>query len=102
MNDYTSVMEKLFHLLHAIESREYITLTSDYFSRNLLWYLYEEGAFHPNQHNQYQPKKDYDFMLQMFNRHGPGSSMQDSKINAIIIYSIKPFLQNMLRNKIRG
>jgi len=101
LDDYTSIMEQLFRLLHAIENREYITLTSDYFSRKLLAYLYEEGAFRPTSYNMYRPVMDYDFMLKMFNKHGPDSSAQDRKINAIILNSIKPFLQRMLHDKIR-
>ena len=45
LNELTSVKEKLFQLLHAIQGRKYISLDSEYFSRKLLKYLCDEGCF---------------------------------------------------------
>lgn len=44
LNDIASIKEKLFKLFHAIQNNEYITLTSELFSRKLLTYLYDNGA----------------------------------------------------------
>lgn len=52
----------------AMERGERIELTSKYFSKKLLYALYEEGAFAPNKYNRYDGTNDYQFMLDMFNK----------------------------------
>jgi len=102
LNELVDVKEQLFKLLHAVENREYITLSSGYFSRKLLKYLYEEGAFIANKYNNYDAKNDYKFMLSMFNAR---SQLRDSivrRINAIMINSIIPFLKDNLKQKKNG
>ena len=47
LNYTTSLYESLFKLLHAIKDKKRIELTTDYFSRKLLDYLYEQEAFKP-------------------------------------------------------
>lgn len=54
--------EQLFKLLHDIEERKFITLSSEFFSRKLLCYLYELGAFKPTSYNGYDPHNDYQFL----------------------------------------
>ena len=67
--DYeVSVYEDMFRLVHAVEKREYIELTPGFFSRKLLGYLYDNGAFVPSAYNGYDAQKDYRFMLDMFNK----------------------------------
>lgn len=98
----TSVHEAMFNLLHAIQDRKFISLTSEFFSRKLLWALYTEGAFDTD-YNDYDGEQDYEFMLQMFNKRNKDSisSAQDKKIKAIIVNSIRPFLNTKLESKIR-
>ena len=91
--------EQLFKLLHAIEGRHFLTLSSDFFSRKLLRYLYDIGAFRATLHNNFKPYNDYQFMLDMFNKQSR-TNMQEKKATAIILDSIKPFLQDMLKDKI--
>lgn len=55
LNNLTVVNEKLFTLLHAIRDNKFITLSSEYFSRKLIEYLYEHGAFKPSIYNDYIP-----------------------------------------------
>ena len=55
-------------MLHAVESNEFIELTSEYFTRKLLRYLYDNDAFEPNQYNGFIAYKDYQFLLDMFNK----------------------------------
>lgn len=76
LNEQVSVSEKLFQLMHAIEKGEYISLTSEYFSRNLLR-----------------------FMLKMFNKRTAPTYKQDAKIKAIIMNSIRPYLIYKLDGK---
>lgn len=92
-----------FKLFHAIENNEFITLSSDLFSRKLLFYFYDEDVFKPNSYNRYNPEVDYEFMLQMFNKRNKDSisPLQHKKISAIIMDSIRPYLREMLRGKIR-
>jgi len=101
LNEEVAAKEQLFKLLHAIENNEFLTLSSSLFSRKLLLYLYDIGAFKPTSHNRYNPENDYHFMLDMFNKRNRMSYRQESKTTAIILNSIKPFLQQMLFNKIR-
>ena len=57
----------------------------------------------PHIYNQYDGEEDYEFMLKMFNKRDKStiSVKQDKKIKAILLNSIKPFLQKTLAEKIR-
>jgi hypothetical protein len=103
LDEDASIKEQLFKLLHAIEKNEFITLSSDLFSRKLLFYFYEENVFRPNSYNRYNPEVDYEFMLQMFNKRNKDSisTLQQRKISAIIMDSIRPYLRAVLRDKIK-
>ena len=103
MNEAISVTEGMFRLLHAIREGEYIRLTPEFFSRKLLKKLYDEGAFVPNQYNQFDGFNDYQFMLDMFNKRDKSSitGPQHRKIRGIIVGSIRPYLEAQLANRIR-
>jgi len=103
LDDDVSIKKQLFRLLHAIENNEFITLSSDLFSRKLLSYFYDEDVFRANSYNHFDPEVDYEFMLSMFNKRDKSniSSLQRRKITAIIINSIRPYLREVLRGKIR-
>jgi len=98
-DEQVSILEGMHHLYAAIMRREYIRLNSDYFTRRLLRHLYDAGAFQANQYNRFDPEIDYNFMLDMFNKRDKSSisQSQKKKINAIILFSIKPFLKDNLR-----
>lgn len=100
LNKEVSIKEQLFKLLHALEENKFIELSSEYFSRNLLEYLFDKGAFKSTKWNKYNPKNDYEFMLAMFNKRKPLTSKQQGKVNAIILNSIRPYLKEYLTNKI--
>ena len=74
---------------------------SKYFSKKLLYALYEEGAFAPNKYNRYDGTNDYQFMLDMFNKRNKSeiTEQQHRKIRGLIAYSIKPFLRERLKYK---
>lgn len=101
LNEEVNVKEQLFKLLHAIENNSFLTLSSDYFSRKLLLYLYDLGAFKATAYNHYKPEADYLFMLDMFNKRARRTESQDKKATAIIMNSLRPFLRKMLQTKIR-
>ena len=62
--------------------------------------MFDQGAFPPNQYNKYNGDKDYEFMLKMFNMRGEPSENQLKKIRAIILNSIKPYLIQLLNDKV--
>lgn len=102
MNEETALRESTFRLLHAVGSNKYLSLSTELFSRKLLRWLYEQGAFN-TPYNHFNGKEDYEFMLQMFNKKDKNKMtvMQDKKIKAILLNSIKPFLQKILAEKVR-
>ena len=73
LNEIATIREKLFKLLHAIESGDYIMLATEHFSRKLLSYLYDNGAFRATDYNRHNPFLDYQFLLDMFNKRNKGS-----------------------------
>lgn len=101
LDEEASVREQMFKLYHAVENGQFISLSPDYFSRKLLKKLYEEGAF-DSDFNDYDGFKDYNFMLKMFNKRDKSSitSRQQSKIRAIIVASVRPFLKARLDRKV--
>lgn len=96
LNYQVRINQKLFQLMHAIESNEYIELNSNLFSRKLINYLYQEGAF-DNPYNSYDGQYDYEFFIKMFNKKSEPTYRQKKKIDAIILNSIKPYLIEILR-----
>lgn len=100
LNEEISAKEDLFKLLHAVEDNQFLTLSSEFFSRKLLKYLLDIGAFKATKWNNMNPEDDYQFMLDMFNKRNRTES-QEKKAIAIILNSIKPFLQNYLKDKVR-
>lgn len=102
LNELTSVQEKLFRLLHAIQKHKYISLDSECFSKKLLKYLYEERVFLPTKYNDFDPEKDYLFMLDMFNKRNEPIEKQQNKIKAIMMSSVRPYLVEQLKDKVIG
>lgn len=102
LREKTSLMESQFKLLHAVEEGKFLSLSVELFSRKLLLWLYEEGAFDSG-YNDFDGESDYYFMLKMFNKRNKDdiTLRQQKKIAAIIVNSIKPFLQSILSNKVR-
>ena len=100
LNEITLINEKLFKLFHAVKANNFITFNSEYFSRKLLKYIFDQGAFPPNKYNNFNGNNDYNFMLRMFNKRGEPSEKQLRKIRAIIMTSIKPYLIQLLNDKV--
>ena len=97
LKEQLSIYEQMFKLLHAVEENKFITL--DYFSRKLLLFLYNQGAFKPTVYNKLNPKNDYDFLLDMFNRRRKPTPQQEKKIRGIIFNSIIPFLRDKINQE---
>ncbi len=99
LNEEISIMEQMFVLLHAVEKRELIELSSKYFSRKLLEYLYEKDVFVANEYNGFDGYNDYQFLLKMFNKVNKAdiTDAQHRKTSAIIMNSILPYLRKRLQ-----
>lgn len=99
LNELISIKEKLFKLYHAVDNREFLELSPDLFSRKLIKYLYDEGAF-KSESAIYSAYSNYEFFLKMFNKRKEISIKQDKKVKAILLNNIKPFIQKRLQNKV--
>lgn len=99
LNEEISIMEQMFVLLHAVEKRERIELSSKCFSRKLLEYLYKKDVFVANKYNGFDGYNDYEFLLKMFNKVNKAdiSEAQHRKTTAIIMNSILPYLRKELK-----
>lgn len=93
------IKEALFNLYYNVESRIFVSLTSEFFTRDLLLYLFNHGAFKPTIYNNYNPEEDYDFMVRMFNKRNVISEACASKVRAILITSIIPYIREILIEK---
>ncbi|MGX7140000.1 hypothetical protein ACWOBX_00775 [Facklamia languida] len=99
LKDITNIYEQKYKLLNEFETNGYIEFSSKLFSKKLLKHLYEDDCFVPNKYNDYNPYKDYEFLLDMFNKRSPLTSRQESKVKAIIMNSIRPYLEETLKKK---
>ena len=93
LNNDVTTYRKLLELQQAVADRKFITLNTEYFSRDVLLYLYENGAFKPNKFNKHNPKNDYNFLLKIFNKHAQPSEKEQKKVTALIMNAIIPFAQ---------
>ena len=99
LNEEIKNKEGLFKLMHAILNKEKIEMDARYFSRKILYALYYADAFTDNQYNDFNGYNDFLFLLEMFNKRDKSSITyaQKRKINALIAYSIKPYLIRTLK-----
>ncbi|KGL43562.1 hypothetical protein [Listeria newyorkensis] len=98
LNEFTKINRKLFELLHAFNRNEYIALDNKYFTRKLLLYLYEQGAFQNSKYSS--AKNSYEMLLKMFNKKTEPTPKQKNMIKAIIMSDIRPYLEKILKDKI--
>ena len=98
LNHEINIREGMFKLYRALQNNERIELSSEYFTRSLLLALYEDGAF-DTAYNKYDGEGDFAFMLKLFNNRNKDSISfaQWKKVNAIVAFSIKPYLRRNLK-----
>ena len=99
LNEIINVYERKYKLLKEFKKGNYIEFTSKLFSKKSLKFMYEDGCFKPSKYNHFDPYTDYKFMLDMFNKRNPLTEKQDSKVRAIIMTSIRPYLEKTLKFK---
>lgn len=91
LNRQVTLYSDLFRLRAAINANEHITLTAEYFSRAMLAYFSDAGAFAPD---GWDSDGGYTFMLDMFNKRDKDSitKRQRAKISMLLNRKIVPFV----------
>lgn len=84
-----------FRILHAAQQGT-LELRGGLFFRRLLAHLYEEGCFQPNKFNGFDAHKDYQFLVDMFNKRSEPSEKQQGKIWALLHRGIVPHLKSTM------
>ena len=89
MNEKTAIYEKLFKLKAALSENKYIGLSSEFFSRRLLDFFFEQEVYSIDELN---------FLKKMFNKKDKSkiTDKQQRKINYHIISQIIPYLRDTL------
>lgn len=100
------VQVNLFLELHALRSaamdpKQNVELTSEFFSKALLKHLHAEGVFTPDRYNDMDGDGDYEFLLKMFNKRKKDdiTSGQRAKIRVLLRTKIIPFIEDDERLK---
>lgn len=95
LNLQVTVFSNLFALRKSILAGERIALTSEYFSRAVLKWLLDEGAFPADKWNGYDGENDYLFLIDMFNKRKKDelSGKQQGKIYQLLKLKVIPFVR---------
>lgn len=101
LDEEISVREGMFKLFHAVEDNKFIELSPQFFSKKVIDELYARGAFN-NEYNAFDGYDDYAFFLKMFRKRNKEEITYNMrrKIRAIIVNSIRPFLEESLESKV--
>jgi hypothetical protein len=96
LNQQVAVFRKLVELRAALREGKQIALTTDYFSRAVLDYLYDAGVFTPDQYNGGDGWGDWDFLRTMFGVHDKTtiSTKRQWKIRKLLDQKVIPFVLN--------
>lgn len=91
-----TVFSDLFSLRKSILAGDRITLTSEHFSRAMLQWLLDEGAFTADQYNGFDGEKDYRFLIDMFNKRNKDSlsRKQEGWIYNLLKHKVVPFVRD--------
>lgn len=92
--DELQCWQDYIRLKNKIRVTKSIALNSIYFTRRLLKFLYIKGAFQPNKYNGNDPRNDYEFMVDMFNKRDKSSltQKQEAKVG-ILLRNIGRFVE---------
>ncbi len=101
LNQEVNLLEALAKIRSALQSGRPVSFDTQYFSRALLEWLYDENVFTPDQWNEGDGWNDYDFLLTMFNKRKKDTitSRQRYKLAAIVRNKVFPFVQSYARIK---
>jgi len=94
LNQQIAVFRKLVQLRGAAQLGKHITLTTEYFSRAVLDYLYDAGVFTDDVYNHGDGWNDWDFMRKMFGVRDKTTinRKQRWKIRMLLDNKIVPFV----------
>ena len=92
-------MMKLWEKLDVVPKGHSIDI--GLFSRKLLAYFFQKGAFQPSKYNGNGPHKDYRFMVDMFNKvdRDAITLKQQRKIDVLTRRQIRPFIAKHFKSK---
>lgn len=95
LNERVSVLSTALKLRKSFLNGENVTVTSEYFTKALLGWLQDEGAFGPDQYNGQDPEGDHSFLIKMFNKRDKStiSRPQNSKAHMLLTRKVRPFVQ---------
>lgn len=103
MKEDISIIEKQYALYNTLQEKRVtkIDITKELFSRDMLKCLYLENVFVATKYNKYNPVEDYKFLLKMFNKGKSRVSQNErGKIDKLLQYCIKPYIENKFSKKI--
>lgn len=83
-------------LLLAYESREWIELSTEYFSKPFIEWLGSQGCFEKNEYNNFDPWNDVSFLTSRFGKNKYPSAGEKKKIFALVSKQIIPFAKQLL------
>lgn len=99
-NENLSVNESYLKILEAVEDNQFLELKGGLFSRKLINYFYDQGIFEANQYNGFNPSKDRDFLIKMFNSRKPMTRGQQAKARGLIGFTIVPYIKDEIEGRI--
>lgn len=96
LNRRVDVFRNLQHVKATAGAGDPVEMTTEFFSRAALKFLYEEGAFTPDSFNHGDGENDYEFLLKMFGKRDKSAinSKQRYKMRMLIENKIVPFVAN--------
>ena len=94
LNRRVDVFRKLVLIRETANAGETVEMTTAFFSRAVLEFLFEEGVFTPDSYNHGDGWNDYEFLLKMFGKRDKSTinSKQNWKIRKLLGNKIVPFV----------
>lgn len=94
LNRRVDVLHKLAFVQATANAGKPVEMTTEFFSRAALKFLFEEGAFTPDSFNHGDGANDYEFLLKMFGKRDKTTitSKQRYKLRKLVEDKIIPFV----------
>lgn len=94
LNRRVDVLHKLALVQATANAGKRVEMTTEYFSRAALKFLFEEGAFTPDSYNGHDGENDLEFLLKMFGKRDKSTinSKQSYKLRKLVENKIIPFV----------
>ncbi|MBR3327395.1 MAG: hypothetical protein IKG22_08765 [Atopobiaceae bacterium] len=93
---------KLAQTANALGTGGQVELKGGSFTRDLINYMRDEGAFPDNKYNYWDGDNDGRFLLDMFNKRGDLTERQGKKVYAVIRNAVYPWLRGVWRDTHNG